>query len=72
MAVLTCAHGETFDFDSAAEAATMALCAYCCTPYSKGQYAEHCASSPSHLDEIKARAYDREVAEDLERNGIVR
>ena len=54
-ATLACRHGETFE----GYPAGYAVCAVCCTPYQKGGYGEHCASSPSHLGEIAERARDR-------------
>ena len=64
MAVLHCAHGEIFSFDSEAEAATYSICAYCCTPFERGKYREHCATSPSHLGELADRAQDRRINRD--------
>jgi hypothetical protein len=62
MAIRYCVHGESFSFDSEEEAAGISICAYCCTPYARGEYRAHCASSPSHRDELAARAKDRQLS----------
>ena len=60
---LYCAHGEAFpDYP-----ADHVVCTYCCTPYPRGGYREHCAESPSHLDERAARHYDRAIERDRAR-----
>ena len=70
MATLYCIHGEALEFDSEAEAAASSICAYCCTPFNRGEYSEHCATSPSHLNEIEARARDREIVREKAHYGL--